>query len=420
MMYLLFIQVPFERVSKDAALVTCDWACALRLLRDSMQGRHGPIVVAAPELPTNFTWQEQKSVLIEADHEDIHFVGLCPAHLRAMRFWQHARKVYRRCIELAAKAEVVHAGMSDLFRPISQFGWLAAIQTNTPFVFVVDTDAAVQIRQLAEGRKPVRTELYCRLYDKIMRYAVAHADLSLLKGRHLHDRFQPYAKNAKCFHNTSYEAQWVIPASKLHEKALRISTANKLRCVYLGRLVARKEVGDTLRFIAELRKLGCDASLDIIGGGRERDSLDSLSAKLGIKDFVTFRGVQSYGEALLIDLRQYDLQVQTPHAEDTPRSLFDGLAAGLPLAAYEVDYLADLIQTENCGVIVPIGQFNALACTVMDLWTDKPRFVSMMETSAAVGRKHAVDYWYPKRAAWLEESLQYRQTQLDKMPVSQT
>ncbi len=415
-MYLLVIQVPFERVSKDVALVASDWACALRLLRDSMQRRHGHIVVAAPELPTKYTWREQESVPIAADQDGIRFVGLCQAHLRAMHFWRQARRVYRQCLELATQAEVVHAGMSDLFRPISQFGWLAALQTNTPFVFVEDTDSAMQIRQLAAGRKQVRTALYCHLYDKVMKYAVTHADLSLLKGKQLYERFQPYAKNAKLFHNTSYEAHWVIPETQLREKIDRLATAKKIRCVYLGRLVARKGVEDTLRFIAELRQLGCDAYLDIIGGGDEKESLVSLSVALGLSEYVTFRGVQPYGETLLADLRQYDLQLQTPRAEDTPRSVFDGLASGLPLAAYDVDYLANLIHTENCGVTAPTGHVKALVRAAMALWSDRPRFVSMVKNSAAAGGKHAANYWYKKRAAWLVEALQQRQISGKKIP----
>ncbi len=385
-----------------------------------MQGSHGHIVVAAPELSADWAWPEQKSVPINAKQEDIKFVGLCPANLRAMRFWQQARKVYRQCIELANQAEIVHAGMSDLFRPVSQFGWLAAIQTNTPFVFVEDTDSATQIRQLAAGRNKVRTSLYCSLYDKVMKYAVCQADLSLLKGKQLHDRFQTFAKNAKLFHNTSYEVRWVIPDDQLREKTDRITTTKDLRCVYLGRLIVRKGVEDALRFIFELRQLGCDASLDIIGGGTERGSLEKLSISLGLGNDVTFRGIMPYGEALLKELRQYDVQLQTPRAEDTPRSVFDGFAAGLPLVAYDIDYLADLIDTQHCGVKAPIGQVKTLASAVMALCEDRPRLISMMTAAAAAGRKHAADYWYKKRATWLEEALLHRLNNSDNMPNGKT
>ena len=47
-MYSVVISVPFRRMNDRVCEVAGDWGKSIVLLRDSLQGRFGPLVIAAP------------------------------------------------------------------------------------------------------------------------------------------------------------------------------------------------------------------------------------------------------------------------------------------------------------------------------------------------------------------------------------
>ncbi len=399
-MYLIVIQVPFQEVAPGVARVGAEWARELQLLRDSLGGRYGRIVVAAPTLPADFEWVELQPVELKATEERISFVRLCDANLRTRHFWPRAASVLRRCLALAKEADVVHAGMSDLYRPIAQFGFFAGLKARVPTVFVEDTDTVTQLLQLNGGARRWGTRLYCHLYGRIMRFAVTRADLSLLKGRLLHARYARFASNARDFHDTSYSGGWVIPESQLDAKISELARSSTLRCLSLGRLVARKGVDETLRVVAELNAMGVPVELDVIGDGPARGALETQVRRSGLESVVRFLGARPYGRQLVEHLRRYHLMLFTPIAEDTPRSLFDCLAAATPIAGYAIDYLRSLLTSEQCGVAAPVRAADVLACEIRDLWINRERLCSLVRRAAAAGRRNSAEVWYARRAGW--------------------
>ncbi len=399
-MYLVVIHVPFQTTGEDAVRVGAEWARELQLLRDSLEGRFGEIVVAAPELPPDFSWNEQHPVELSPSREGIRFVRLCRAHLRARQFWPRAWGVYRRCRRLAGEASVVHAGLSDLFRPIAQFGFLAALRAGVPTVFVEDTDTVTQLLQLDGDRPRWRTRFYCDLYGRLMRWAVARADLALLKGRLLHDRYGRFARNARDFHETSYSTAWVIPEEVLAAKMRELAAGPALRCVSLGRLVPRKGVDQSLAVVARLRKLGVPVELDVLGDGPQRSELETLASRAGLNGSVRFLGSRPYDQSFVEGLRSYHLMLFTPTAEDTPRSLFDCFAAGVPVAAFDIDFIRVLLMEERCGVAAPCGDVEALAERIRELWAERSRLAELVRLAAVAGQRNAAENWYARRAQW--------------------
>jgi len=399
-MYLIVIQVPFQNAGNRCARVAVYWAQSLLLLRDSMAGRFGRIVVAAPELPPGHRWNQQLAATLDAEHDNIAFVSLCPANLRAREFWPGAAGVYRRCLQLARGAQVVHSGTSDLYRPIAQLGFYAALRAGVPTVFVADTDAVLQLQQLEGGTRPWKTGLYCRLYQRMVRHAVAQADLSLLKGRALMERYGPYARNARDFHDTSYRLSWVITPEQVNRKVAQLRDEKELRLVTLGRLIPRKGVDESLRVVRSLLDRGIRVRLEVIGDGPERVHLQHLAEDAGLVGAVSFVGAVNYDHALIRYLQDFHLLLLTPTAEDTPRTLFDSFAAGLPFAGYDVSFAHELIDSGHCGVTAPIGDSDALAQEIARLWSDRRRLGELVRNAADLGRLNSAEEWYKRRARW--------------------
>ena len=403
-MYLVVINVPFRGCGPGAAEVASDWGRSLELLRDSFHGRFGRIVVAAPELPPgDGPIAAQEPYRLEAERDDIAFVRLGDKRWRARDFWWHRRAIRARCRHLARQAEVVHAGIGNLWQPYAYYGFRAGLDAGATTVFVQDTDIVQQIHDLTRGQSLAarcRARAYCTLYERVVRRAVQAADLALLKGSALHARYGRHARNARDFYDTSYSAADIISADEFGRKAAAVATGGATRLLALGRLVARKGLDHTLRALAGARAAGAAATLDIIGDGDERPALERLAAELGLDQIVRFLGMLPYGAELIRDIGGYHALVFTPLAEDTPRSLFDALAGGCALICYDLSYTRQVLDDCGHGVAVAMGDHRGLAAQLLAVDRDRARLVAWMQAAHAAAPRHTAEAWYERRAEW--------------------
>jgi glycosyltransferase involved in cell wall biosynthesis len=406
-MYLVTIQVPIY-VKGGERLLATDWKRSLLLLRDSFDGRFGRIQVVAPSLDANHVVADQPLELVRPDDE-IDLFPSFPFNSRARDFWRKHVHTWRRDIAGALPhADVVHAGFSDVYRPIDFVGFLMAMRADKPTVFVQDTDQVLQMHELMAGEslpKRIEQHAYCELFERSVRYGVAHGSLSLLKGRALHARYGRYANNAKNFHDTSYLTEEVVSPERLAQRTADLLKGERpIRLVYCGRLEARKGLDESIDALIRARSLGARVTLDIIGDGAQRAALERQAANLGGQDAVRFLGMRVYGPALLSDLADYDALLFTPIAEDTPRMIFDGYAAGLPLLGYGIDYVREREAEDGAARSVPVRDPAALAALLCALDRDRDQLARLAKRAREAALYHSADAWYRRRAEWTYEA----------------
>lgn len=409
-MYLVFIDVPFQRTADDVARVTGEWGVALGLLRDSLGGRFGQIGVAAPEwAPDRAAAFDQEPIELHAGRDGIRFISLGDKAWRLRRFWRHYGQVRRRAAEAVAAASAVHAGVNDPFMPWAPTGLNAGVRAGKFTVFVLDTDIILQSKQLAK-RKPLGGKLKAalgrRAYFRHAKRGVSTADLALLKGQQLMDRFARYSANARSFYNTSYSEADIIPAGELARKQRDVQqqAGRSLRLLSLGRLSPRKGTDHSVRAVAAAIGRGARLSLDIIGSGVQQAGLERLIAELGVGEHIRLLGSRPYGPELLAELRQYDVFIFTPLGEDTPRALFDAYCAGLSSVGYDIPYNQSLFAEAAQPAPVPIGDVEALAAQLVDLERNRPRLAACFASAASTARQNTQEQWYARRAEWTFEA----------------
>lgn len=129
-----------------------------------------------------------------------------------------------------------------------------------------------------------------------------------------------------------------------------------LRLVYVGLLEAPRGIGVLLDGMAECRRRGLDAQLDVYGSGREHAEFVGRAARLGLgPGTVTFHGHVPYGQALR-GLQRADIGV-IPHLVDEcwnttiPNKLFDYMAAGLPVLSSDARPAARIVRATGCGEV---------------------------------------------------------------------
>lgn len=406
-MYLVTIQVPIY-VQGGERLLSTDWRRSLILLRDSFDGRFGRIQVVAPSLDARGINADQHLELMRAS-DDIELYPSFPADAGLRDFWLRYAHVWQRDVAaLLPSADVVHGGFCDVYRPLDFIGIVSALRADKPTVFVQDTDQVLQETELfrdASLRRRIQSRAYCEVFERSVRFGVAHASLSLLKGRALHARYGRYAKNARNFHDTSYLSEEVVPLPRVQQRShTLLHEPRPIRLVYCGRLEPRKGVEESITVIERATAAGARVTLDIIGDGAQRAALERKVAQLDLADAVKFRGRRQYGAALLSELANYDALLFTPLAEDTPRMIFDGYAAGLPLLGYGIEYVLEREAEDGAARSVPPRDIAAAAELLCALDRDREPLAKLAFRAHEAALYHAADAWYRRRAEWTYEA----------------
>jgi glycosyltransferase involved in cell wall biosynthesis len=267
------------------------------------------------------------------------------------------------------------------------------VRRGLPTVFVQDTDIVLKQRQLSSGFKAA---IYIRAFERMCRWGVARADLCLLKGSSLMRRYGGDARNAHEFHDTSYSVSQIVPAEILEQRLATLGSSRPIRLVYCGRLISRKGIDRSLKILAASK--AANIQFDIIGEGPELKSLQALAAELRIS--VQFPGSMPYDDELLKRLAGYDALLFTPASEDTPRMIFDGYACGLPLIAFDIDYVRERHDQEHATVLLPRENTKKSGEILTALGRDPRPLAGLARAARAAADFHAAENWYRRRAEW--------------------
>lgn len=403
--YCIAIHVPIY-TDGPRSFVISEWARALELLRDSLCDRFDRFLLVAPSRPA-----EGAGVVLEpigTGEDGFEARPSISLDISKRAYWLGGgRRRWKRDVTRAYDAaDFGHTVVDNLYRPIALDAERLARARNLPRVFFVDTDAIVQARNLIKAglmRNGPDRMVHSWAYERILRRVVAKADVSFLKGQALYDRYGAYARNPKLFHDTSYRSNEVV-ADDVITNRLETRPDGALRLVYCGRLVARKGCDHAISAVVQARKAGADITLDLIGDGEERPRLEAMVVASGQGEAIRFPGERPYGLDLLQELAGYDALLFTPLAEDTPRMIFDGYAAGLPLLGYDIPYVKERAAEEQATLMLPSDDPEETARRLMALAADPARIAVLTRAAHEAGRNNATDVWYRRRADWTYEA----------------
>jgi glycosyltransferase involved in cell wall biosynthesis len=177
------------------------------------------------------------------------------------------------------------------------------------------------------------------------------------------------------------------------------------RLLVIGRLVARKGLGDVLTALTGLP----DAELVVVGGpGAEELAGDpsatavlEQAAELGVADRVRLVGRADRGEVGAW-IRSSDLVVCAPWYEPFGIVPLEAMACGVPVVGTAVGGLIDTVLDGRTGVLVPPRCPDRLADALRDLLADPARRARMGAAGRArvvaaydwreIARKTEIDY----------------------------
>jgi D-inositol-3-phosphate glycosyltransferase len=151
--------------------------------------------------------------------------------------------------------------------------------------------------------------------------------------------------------------------------------------LFVGRLAPIKGLETLLRALAAAKANGLggsDVRLVVVGGDKderwdgERSALRELAVALGVARWVDFRGPQP--QAALPDYyAAADLCVMPSLYESFGMVALEAMACGVPVIGSRVGGLAETVQDDVTGVLVPEGDTAALAAAIAGLLPDRER-----------------------------------------------
>lgn len=161
---------------------------------------------------------------------------------------------------------------------------------------------------------------------------------------------------------------------------------------FIGQLIGRKNVSDLLEVFGNVAADYPGIELVLLGDGDMRAQYEQQAAAMASADRIHFKGFLNNP---LEHLATFDLFVMTSTLEGIPRCLMESMAMGVPVAAYDIPGVDQLIDHNQTGLLAPLGNKSALEKCWRDLlWNDE-----LADTIATRAADHINDKFSARRMA---------------------
>jgi glycosyltransferase involved in cell wall biosynthesis len=247
--------------------------------------------------------------------------------LAVLRHWlaqRRQRRVIRNLIQ-AGKVNIIHESSPIAPKQISDLHGLGAPLVIGPLSGGMEFPPAFRYRQ---GRSRVWAERFSRSMSGISNFLVPGKKRAeaLLVANDLTKDALPRGYRGKVY--MMPEVSVDLTLWKDEQKPPR--TDDKIRIIYLGRLVNWKAVDLLMEAFARVVKEIPNANLEILGDGEDRSKLEQQVRDLGIADKVEFAGYVKGGEGVR-RMRSADIFVLPSLRECGGVVMLEAMAVGLPV-----------------------------------------------------------------------------------------
>jgi glycosyltransferase involved in cell wall biosynthesis len=238
--------------------------------------------------------------------------------------------------------------------------------TQVPYVVRVGANYD-KIRESTGRAIMPRLFIFAKIERIIEKFILSNADL--VAGANEDNLKFAIASGAKPEKSTVFRYGNLIDPSHFIEPKMRVLNTEVAKLgkfiLCIARLEPVKKVDDVIRVLSIVRKNGFDVHAMLVGEGREMEKLQKLAKELNVYEYVIFCGNKD--QNWLSSTIPCAAVVISPH---TGRALTEAALGAVPIAAYDIDWQSELIQTEDTGEIVPYGDYDALAISTIKLIKD--------------------------------------------------
>lgn len=414
MEYTLVLPVPFFRTGEGEFACESAFAKHLIELRKRVPPRFTALRVCGPVMsPEQFALIASHAGYINEQEEGVFLTELNPAEARSKEFWtRHAAPTFKKLWNTVKASGLIHSGPStNVLQPNEIVSLFCAKLQNRKTIAVVDIDERNDSRRMwalkaiTHRRFLVERLVFDPLRSVQFWWVARYCSLVLFKGKALVDDYGRGRQSVKNFFDTAHSASHVISVARLEQKLARLHSPDEpVRLTYFGRLVSRKGIDQCVRSVVAARKeLGANVSLTIIGDGPEKETLSTLTQTLNAQDFIYFRPPVAFGPVFFDTLYDLDVLLAAPVTEDTPRSAFDAMAAGMAICAYDTEYYKTLEQLGPTVLTTKWMSIDSMASCIAALARDRERLSQAQLAARELALRNTQEFWLEERATWTRQ-----------------
>lgn len=185
-----------------------------------------------------------------------------------------------------------------------------------------------------------------------------------------------------------------VDLSEVEEQRLKPYQAdeNIKHVGFVGQMISRKNIFDLLDIFDTLQEKHGNLKLSLLGDGEQRAELEAYAKNLKHYNAMHFLG---FRDDRLEQLQRFDLFAMTSSLEGIPRCLMEATAMGIPVAAYNIAGIDQLITHDESGLLAPLGDKETLTNYWEQLLFDKP----LADKLADNARKYVNTHYSAQRMA---------------------
>ncbi|MCS6873988.1 MAG: glycosyltransferase family 4 protein [Pyrinomonadaceae bacterium] len=328
------------------------------------------ILIVAPSM-RNFGGQSiQAKNLIDAfkndETFDLELVENDPTtflQIKYLRTLAKSVKFWLKLIKKIPKSDLVHVSSA------AKSGYLVA--TIPPFI----------ISKLF--RKPVLLHYHSgELEEHIKKWKMT----SLPVMRRFEQVVVPSEFLAKIFADFGIRAE--IIANFVDLNKFKFRTRNPLRPFFLSNrnFEEHYNVADVLRAFQIISQKFPQAKLIVVGSGKKEQELKNLATELKLKE-VEFVGKVT-NEQMASYYDRADIYLNASLVDNMPVSLIESFACGLPVVSYATGGINFMIENRKTGILIPKGDYKALAKAAIELLEDNHLAQQIIENARIEAKRY--------------------------------
>jgi len=142
---------------------------------------------------------------------------------------------------------------------------------------------------------------------------------------------------------------------------------NEFQIGYVGQMIPRKGLKDLIDVFHRLWECHTNVRLTMVGDGSQRQELETYAQSLPCSDQIRFLGFQPDRIPIM---HEFDLFLMTSRLEGIPRCMMEAMAIGIPVAAYDIPGVDELVTHGKTGSLAPLGDVDMLSSECETLLLD--------------------------------------------------
>ncbi|MEK7561107.1 MAG: glycosyltransferase family 4 protein [Patescibacteria group bacterium] len=150
---------------------------------------------------------------------------------------------------------------------------------------------------------------------------------------------------------------------RFHDYAFKI--------IAVGRFMDKeKNFSMLIGAMEEFVKIAPRVILVIVGDGPDKKNYELRIMNYGLKENII---IESWRNDLPSFYKSFDLYVMTSNYEGWGRTVIEAMAAGLPVVMTDVGLAGEVVKNGENGVVVPVGNKEALCTALTAIYRDKEK-----------------------------------------------